>query len=65
MFIRAKNIYKCRLCGMQFEEEKCDDMRSENMNTNFFSPYNWHKCDDGRNGFSDLLGTYGGEVINE
>lgn len=50
-----KSIYKCRLCGKEFED-KAYKMGDSEYSTG--SVYKQHKCDDGRYGIGDLLGTY-------
>lgn len=50
-----KAIYKCRLCGKEFYGEAYK-MNGSRYPTG--SIYKQHKCDDGRYGIGDLLGTY-------
>lgn len=52
---KYKSIYKCRLCGKEFEGE------AYKMNDSQYpvgSVYKQHRCDDGRYGVGDLLGSY-------
>lgn len=53
--IKYKAIYKCRLCGLEFDEKA---NKAENLEYPIAALYKVHKCQEEKFGVCELMGTY-------
>ena len=57
---KARAIYKCRRCGKEFETDArlMDSMHIDGKDIPVGPLVEAHKCEDGKNGFGDIIGSY-------